>query len=403
MSKRRHDPLQPLADGFLAADLYGYQSLLSDDERAVVARVREFLEREVRPRANEFWERAESPMHLWPLIAELGITGLGISREGRPAASKLLTGWLGLEFSRVDPSTGTMFGVHNGLAMGSIALLGSTQQQQRWLPSMTACTTIGAFALSEPHGGSDVAGGLETTVRRDGDAWVINGSKRWIGNGTVADVVVVWAKDEDDEQVKGFLVETDTPGFEARTIEGKFALRAVQNADLTFEECRVPADHKLEHANSFADTSKVLRMTRGGVAWSAVGLMIGVYERVVQYVQERVQFGRPIGSFQLISDLVARMAADITACLGMAVRVAQLQDEGMFRDEQAAMCKSFCTARAREVVAWGREALGGNGILLEHDVIRFFADAEALYSYEGTSQINNLVVGRAVTGLSAFV
>ncbi len=403
MSKRHHEPVGPLREGFLAADLYGYQGVLTEQEGDVVRRVREFLEAEVRPRANEFWEATESPRHLIPRFADLDIAGLGYDIDDRPAMSKVLTGWIGLEFSRVDPSTSTMFSVHSGLAMGSIAILGSDEQKATWLPAMRRMDKIGAFGLSEPHGGSDVSGGMETTARRDGDDWILNGEKRWIGNGTFADVIVVWAKDEADGEVKGFLVEKDFPGFAASKIEGKYALRAVQNADLTFENCRVPASHKLEHANSFADTNKVLRLTRGGVSWAAVGLMIGAFERAVAYAQEREQFGKPIGSFQLISDLIARMAGNITASLGMAVRVAQLQDEGVYHDEQAALSKSFCTTRAREVVAWAREILGGNGILLENDVVRFFADAEALYSYEGTAQMNNLIVGRACTGLSAFV
>ncbi|UIJ34342.1 acyl-CoA dehydrogenase family protein [Allobranchiibius sp. GilTou73] len=403
MSDHKHEAVGPLRENFLASDLYGYQGLLTEQENDVVRRVRTFLEAEVRPRANEFWEAAESPRHLLPRLAELDVVGLGYDFEDRPAMSKVLTGWLGMEFARVDPSTGTMFGVHSGLTMGSISILGSQEQKARWLPAMRRMEKVGAFALSEPHGGSDVSGGLETTARRDGDDWIINGGKRWIGNGTFADVIVVYAKDEADDQVKGFLVEKEFEGFSASKIEGKYALRAVQNADLTFENCRVPAANKLEHANSFADTAKVLRLTRGGVAWSAVGLMLGAFERAVAYSQERVQFGKPIGSFQLISDLIARSAADITASLGMAVRVAQLQDAGVFHDEQAAMCKSFTTTRAREVVARSREILGGNGILLENDAVRYFADAEALYSYEGTSQMNNLIVGRACTGLSAFV
>ena len=398
-----HDPIPPLQEGYLQADMYGYQGVLSPVEREIVAKVREFLETEVRPRANEFWDATESPRHLLKRFAELDIVGLGYDFEDRPAASKVLSGWLGMEFARVDPSTGTMFGVHNGLAMGSISALGSEEQKAKWLPAMRRMEKVGAFGLSEPHGGSDVAGGMETTARLDGDEWVLNGAKRWIGNGTFADVVVVFAKDEADGEVKGFLVEKDFPGFSSAKIEGKYALRAVQNADLTFTDCRVPAANKLEHANSFADTAKVLRLTRGGVAWSAVGVMIGAFEKSVTYSQERVQFGKPIGSFQLISDLIARQAANLTASLGMALRVAQLQDDGIFHDEQAAMCKSYCTTRLRENVAWAREIYGGNGIVLENDVIRFFADAEALYSYEGTSQMNNLIVGRAFTGLSAFV
>ncbi len=398
-----HEPLAPLSPDYLAADLFGYQGILTEEEAKIVLKVREFLAAEVAPRANEFWEKAQSPVHLLPKIAELDITGLGYEFEDRKTARKVLTGWLGLEFSRVDPSTGTMFSVHSGLAMSSISILGSEKQRRRWLPPMRRMEKIGAFGLSEPHGGSDVSGGLETTARLDGDHWILNGSKRWIGNATFADLIIVFAKDEADDEVKGFVVEKEFEGFRAEKIEGKYSLRAVENADVYLEDCRVPAANKLENANSFADTAKVLRLTRGGVAWGAVGVMIGAYERAVAYSRERVQFGKPVASFQLISDLIARMAGNITACLGMAMRVSQLQDSGIHYDEHAALAKTYCTTRLREVVGWAREIMGGNGILLEHDVIRFFADAEALYSYEGTSQMNNLIVGRGVTGYSAFV
>jgi glutaryl-CoA dehydrogenase len=230
----------------------------------------------------------------------------------------------------------------------------------------------------------------------------LSGTKRWIGNGTFADVTVVWARDVADDQVKGFVVERGTPGLSATKIENKLALRTVQNADVVLDGCRVPAANHLEQANSFADTNRVLRQTRGGVAWSAVGCQLGAYERAVAYAAERVQFGRPIGHFQLVQDLLARMLGNVTASLAVVVRTAELQQEGRFRDEHAALAKSYCTSRLRETVAWARELLGGNGILLDHGVARFFADAEALYSYEGTREINALIVGRAITGKSAF-
>jgi glutaryl-CoA dehydrogenase len=286
--------------------------------------------------------------------------------------------------------------------MGSIYYCGSDEQRERWLPPMRTLELIGAFALTEPDHGSDVAGGLTTTAERDGAGWLLNGTKRWIGNGTFADVTVVWARDVADDQVKGFVVERGTPGLSATKIENKLALRTVQNADVVLDGCRVPAANHLEQANSFADTNRVLRQTRGGVAWSAVGCQLGAYERAVAYAAERVQFGRPIGHFQLVQDLLARMLGNVTASLAVVVRTAELQQEGRFRDEHAALAKSYCTSRLRETVAWARELLGGNGILLDHGVARFFADAEALYSYEGTREINALIVGRAITGKSAF-
>ncbi len=398
-------PAPPVSAGIpqLLGDFYGYEQLLPDADQEVLLRVREFVQREIAPIANDSWSRSEFPHHLIPKIAELGIVGIGYPRPDRPAASRLLTSFISLEFSRVDTSMATFFGVHNGLAMGSIVFCGSPEQQERWLPKMSTLETIGAFALTEPNGGSDVAGGLETTARRDGDTWVLNGAKRWIGNGTFADVVVVWARDTADDQVKGFVVEQGTPGFTATKMEGKLALRTVQNADITLTDCRVPEANRLQGANSFRDTGKVLRHTRGGVAWNSVGCMMGAYEAAVDYATTREQFGRPIGKFQMIQDHLAKMLGNITASLAMAVRVAQLQDADLCTDEQAALAKLFVTTRMRETVASGREIFGGNGVLLEYNVARFFNDAEALYSYEGTREINTLLVGRAITGLGAFV
>ena len=392
-----------MTDDLIPGDLYAYESLLSAEEREELAGIRAFLQTEVRPQVNEHWEAATFPMDLIPRFAEAGLVGRSYDTEGSPRGSRLFTGFIALETSRVDPSMATFLGVHNGLAMGSIVNLGSEEQRRRWLPGMLSLDTIGCFALTEPHGGSDVALGLETTARRDGDEWVIDGAKRWIGNGTFADLVVVFARDVADDSVKTFVVEKGTPGFTATKMEGKYALRTVQNADITFEGCRIPAENKLEGGNSFKDVNRVLKLTRGGVAWSAVGCQMGAFEAALTYAKEREQFGRPIAGFQLIQDLLARMAGNVTASLGMAVRVAQLQEEGIFRDDHAALAKSYVTSQARQTVAWARELLGGNGILLERDVVRFFNDAEALYSYEGTREINQLIVGRALTGISAFV
>jgi glutaryl-CoA dehydrogenase len=297
----------------------------------------------------------------------------------------------------------SFFGIHNGLAMGSIDLCGSPEQRERWLPAMGRMEKIGAFGLTEPHGGSDVARGLETTARREGDEWVIDGEKRWIGNGTFADLVVIWARDVSDDSVKGFVVEQDNPGMTTTKMENKIALRTVQNADIVLSGCRVPEADRLQEAHSFADTNKVLRRTRGGVAWGSTGTMMAAYELALAYSQEREQFGRPIAGFQLVQDLLVRMLGNITASLGMAVRLAEMQEAGEARDEHAALAKEYCTTRMRETVALAREVVGGNGVVLDYGVGKFFADAEALYSFEGTKQINTLVVGRAITGHSAFV
>jgi glutaryl-CoA dehydrogenase len=245
---------------------------------------------------------------------------------------------------------------------------------------------------------------MQTTAQRDGDSWILNGTKRWIGNATFADLVVIWARDAESGHVLGFVVEKGTPGFRPTKIENKMALRIVQNADIVLDGCRVSEANRLQRANGFKDTAKILRATRSGVAWQSVGVMFGAYEIALQYAKDREQFGRPIGSFQLVQDLLVKMLGNATASCGMMVRLAQLQDAGVYRDEQSSLAKAFCTTRMRETVGWARELLAGNGIVLDYNVGRFVADAEALYSYEGTREMQTLIVGRAVTGgLSAFV
>jgi glutaryl-CoA dehydrogenase len=308
-----------------------------------------------------------------------------------------------MELSRGDPSIATFFGVHGGLAMGTIYLCGSEEQKQRWLPPMARMELIGAFGLTEPQSGSDVARGLRTTCRRDGDGWVLNGHKKWIGNASFADLVIIWARDEETDRVLGFVVEKDTPGFTTVDLEDKIALRAVQNALITLDGVHVPEDNRLQEAHSFRETANVLRMTRASVAWSAVGCARGAYEHALAYAGERTQFGHPIVDFQLVQDLLVRMLGNITASATMCTRVSQLQDEGRLTDEHASLAKAFSTVRMRETVGWARELMGGNGILLENHVGRYVADAEAIYSYEGTREVNSLIVGRAVTGASAIV
>jgi glutaryl-CoA dehydrogenase len=387
----------------LPGDFFRYADELTDDERAVLGRVREFLAEEVAPVAQDHWTRAEFPHHLVPGFAALDIAALPYEDLHGPAARRLLIGFVSMEIAHTDPSMNSFFGIHNGLAMGSIDLCGSAEQRERWLPAMARMERLGAFGLTEPHGGSDVARGLETTARREGDTWVLDGEKRWIGNGTFADLVVVWARDVADDSVKGFVVQQDNPGMTTSKIENKVALRTVQNADIVLRGCRVPEADRLAGANSFADTNKVLRRTRGGVAWGSTGTMMAAYEIALAYAQEREQFGRPIAAFQLVQDLLVRMLGNITASLGMAVKLAHLQDTGQARDDHAALAKEYCTTRMRETVALAREVVGGNGVILDYGVAKFFADAEALYSFEGTRQINTLVVGRAITGHSAFV
>ncbi|TFV83375.1 acyl-CoA dehydrogenase family protein [Blastococcus sp. CT_GayMR16] len=387
----------------VTSDFYDLEALLDEDDRALLHRVRAFMDEKVQPIINDYWTRGKTPLELIPGLAELGIAGTQYSGYGCPGRSPLTDGMIAMELSRGDPSISTFMGVHGGLAMGTIYLCGSDAQKERWLPAMARMELIGAFGLTEPDAGSDVARGLRTTARRDGDTWVLNGQKKWIGNASFADLIMIWARDEETERVLGFVVEKDTPGFTAVDLEDKIALRAVQNALITLEDVRVPEENRLQEANSFRDTANVLRMTRAGVAWSAVGCSRGAYEHALRYAMDRTQFGKPIVEFQLVQDLLVRMLSNITASAALCARLSQLQGENRMTDEHASMAKAFSTVRMRETVGWARELMGGNGILLENNVGRFVADAEAIYSYEGTREVNTLIVGRAVTGKSAIV
>ncbi|MDT5201549.1 MAG: glutaryl-CoA dehydrogenase, partial [Mycobacterium sp.] len=282
-------------------------------------------------------------------------------------------------------------------------LCGNDEQKQRYLPDMARFDKIGAFGLTEPDVGSGASGGLKTTARQDGGSWILNGQKKWIGNATFGDLTVIWARDVADNQVKGFVVANDSPGFSTTKLEDKIALRIVQNAVITLKDVRVDETDRLANANSFRDTAEVLRMTRAGVAWMAVGCARGAYDNALAYAVSREQFGRPIAGFQLVQDLLVRMLGNITSSWALCARLSQLQDKGRAEDRHSSLAKAWCTVRMRETVGYARELLGGNGILLEHNVGRFVADAEAIYSYEGTREMNTLIVGRAITGLSAFV
>ena len=385
----------PYADG----DFFAFEQLLNGKEQDRLAEVREFLAREVKPIAVDFWNRGEFPMDLIPKLANIDL----VSPVRRQGYSNLFAGLVHAEVTRADASISTFMGVHDGLFTGSIEALASQEQKDAWLPDIYALKKIGAFGLTEPLGGSDVAGGTRTTARREGGSWILNGAKRWIGNATFSDWVVIYARDVDDNQVKGFLVDTTLEGFSATKIENKIALRTVQNADITLDNVLVPDFFKLAHANSFRDVNKVLKVTRLGVAWQAVGQQLAAFDVTRRYAVERHQFGRPLASFQLVQSQLVQILGNAVSSMGMMVRLSQLEDAGQARDEQSALAKAFTTARMRESVAIGRSILGGNGIVTDFEMAKIFADAEAIYSYEGTHEINTLVTGRAITGISAIV
>jgi len=385
------------------SDFYELVETLPAEELAVVKQVRGFMETKVAPIITKYWIDDAFPFELLPAFKELNIGGVGLEGYGCRGGSGLLAGLVAMEIARVDSSIATFFGVHSGLAMSSIYFGGSEEQKQKWLPPMARWEKIGCFGLTEPLVGSGAAGGLTTTAKREGATWIINGQKKWIGNAPWCDVSIIWARDLADNQVKGFIVENkSTPGFRVEKIQNKIALKVVQNGHITMENCRVAEENRLQGDKSWRDTAKVLRGTRYFVSWEATGCAMGAYENALKYAQERLQFGKPIGSFQLVQDLLAKMIANITASQCLVVRLAQLEAEGKMTDAHAALSKAFCTAKCRETVAWAREVCGGNGIAADYNVGRFFADAEALYTYEGTYQVQNLIIGKAITGLSAF-
>jgi glutaryl-CoA dehydrogenase len=382
-------------------DFFRIADQLTAEERGYWRTTRDFVDDEVLPVINDYWERAEFPRPLVEKLGKLGIVGDGIEGYGCPPMSPIATGLIHMELNRGDGSIGTFVGVQAGLAMQSIAMLGSEEQKEQWLPQMAQLNKIGAFALTEPTHGSDSVA-LETTARRDGDTWTINGAKKWIGNGSIADVIVVWARDVADRQVKGFLVEQSTPGYVARKMEGKGSLRSVWQAEIELTDVQVDEVNRLPGANTFKDTGRVLAGTRNAVAWGALGHATAAYEIAAQYCGERTQFGKPLVSFQIVQDKLVKMLAEVCSMQLYCLRLGRLIEEGSLTDTIAAIAKMNNTRKARQVVSEARDLLGGNGILLDFHVIRHMADIEALHTYEGTETIQTLIVGRDITGVGAF-
>jgi glutaryl-CoA dehydrogenase len=379
------------------ADLMYVVDLLSEDERVRYTQVREFLQSRVRQASIDYWNREEFP---FGLLAEMGKYGLGgMQTDG---TSKLFKGLMYAEVARADVSLSALVGIHNELIVGMISDLGSEEQKRRWLPGLTAFTQLGAFALTEPEHGSDIAGGLETTARLDGGEWVISGAKRWIGAGTIADFALVWARDVADGRIKGFIVETDRPGYTASKISNKIGLRLMQNADIVLDEVRMPADNLLPGATDFAAANSLLRDSRAWVGWQAAGIQLASFDIARSYALERRQFGRELARFQLIQQQLSEIIGNATASLALMVELARIQEAGKLEMAQAAMAKATTTRLARSSVAMGRSMLGGNGVSSDFEMGKLFGDAEILYTYEGSYEINSLIVGRAVTGKSAF-
>jgi glutaryl-CoA dehydrogenase len=385
----------------LGTDYFLIRDQLSADELEYLERTRRFVEDEVLPVIADYWERAEFPIELARRLGQLGLIGDGIEGYGCPPMSPLAAGLIHMELNRGDGSLGVFCGVQGGLAMRSIAALGSEEQKRRWLPEMARCEALGAFALTEPEHGSDSVA-LETSARRDGEQWVINGSKRWIGNGSIADLVVLWARDAEDGRVKGFLVERGAPGYRAQKIERKGSVRAVWQAQIELDDVRVPESNRLPGANGFKDTARILVGTRNVCAFAALGHAVAAYDAALSYCRRREQFGRPLIGFQIVQDRLARMLAEVTAMQLYCLQLGRLVERQKLRDTIAGLAKMNNTTRAREVIAEARDLLGGNGILHDYHVIRHMADIEAIHTFEGTATIQALIVGRDITGVSAF-
>ncbi|MHA7154635.1 acyl-CoA dehydrogenase family protein [Arthrobacter sp. TMN-50] len=380
-----------------SADFMGFESLLSAAERAKLDDVRDFLVKEVAPSAEDWWNSAEFPIEVLPRLA-----ALNLSTPVQQGYSYLFSGMVIAEMTRVDTSLATFFMVHHDLFVEALHEFGSENQKARLLQDAMDLRITGAFALTEPLHGSDVAGGLSTTATRDGNTWVLNGAKRWIGNGTFCDYMLLWARDTADGSIRGFILDATLHGVTRTRIENKIALRTVQNADVLLDNVRVPEADRFAGISTFADTRRLLRGSRILVGWQAVGQQFAAFDVARQYAVDRHQFGRPIGGFQLVQEQLVRMLGNTTASLAMMARVAQLQADGGGDMPQAALAKAYTTARMRETVALGRGILGGNGITTDFRMAKIFADAEAIYTYEGSYEINTLIVGRAITGLSAI-
>nr|WP_229231412.1 acyl-CoA dehydrogenase family protein [Corynebacterium cyclohexanicum] len=391
------------------ADWYDAESLLTPDERRVLGRLRDFLETAVKPLVGDYWERGEFPYEIAQPLIDLDImepaelTGAAGGRGTRPARG-IYQGFRIFELARTDASIATFYTAQAGLFRTAIRVGASEEQKREWMPKVIDFTLKGVFSLTEPEHGSDIAGGLAATARREPgtDTWILDGEKRWIGGAFTADVLAVFARDVADGQVKAFLVPREAPGVTLEKIHRKTALRMMQNAHITLDGVRVTEADRLHNVNSFKDVAAMLRAMRSDVAWIATGIQAGAFEAALRYVREREQFGRQLGSFQLVQEKLARMLGNLTSSLSLVVRLTEQQEAGVYRDQDSALAKMQTSLLMRETVALAREVVGGNGITLDTDVARFHADAEAVYSYEGTHEINALIIGRALTGHSAF-
>eukprot|EP00245_Coleochaete_scutata_P003418 TRINITY_DN15035_c0_g1_i1.p1 TRINITY_DN15035_c0_g1~~TRINITY_DN15035_c0_g1_i1.p1 ORF type:complete len:447 (+),score=75.88 TRINITY_DN15035_c0_g1_i1:112-1452(+) len=383
------------------SDYFKLDEFLSEEERAVRHKVRQFMEGEVAPVMAGYWERAEFPHVLLPKFAQLKVAGTSIKGYGCPGLTMLGGAMVVFETARVDASCSTFIMVHSCLCMLSIALLGSEEQKQKHLPRLAGLDDVGAWALTEPDYGSD-ASSLDTTAVKVPGGWRLNGQKRWIGNATFADIIIIFARNTTTNQINGFIVKKSNPGYSATKIENKIGLRMVQNADIVLKDAFVPDEDRLPGVDSFQDTNKVLAISRIMVAWQPIGIAAGVYDMCARYLKERRQFGAPLAALQINQEKLVRILGNVQAMTLMGWRLVKLYEDGRMTSGQASIAKSWNTLRTRECVSLARELLGGNGILSDFLVAKAFCDLEPIYTYEGTYEVNALVTGREVTGISGI-
>ena len=382
-------------------DFINASSLLSDEEKEVRSRVRDFVDREVIPAAADYWDRAEFPFDLLPGLGGLGLMGGTFSEEyGCAGWNNVAYGLAIAELARGSGSLATFLHVQSGLAMTAIHELGSEEQKQRWLPGMAKCEKVGCFGLTEPEAGSDPGSLTTTAVERDG-GYVLDGEKKWIGNASFSDVAVIWAR-TDDGKLSGFLVEGDNPGFQPEVLPRKASQRAAWQTHIRLEGCHVPEDARLPGARGLGSTLSVLTHSRYGVGWDGLGQAMDCYEVALAYAKEREQFGQPIASYQLVQQKLVEMVNEISLSQLLSIHVGRLKDAGRLDPATVSMFKMNNVSKARQTAATAREVLGGNGILLDYRVMEHMADIEGVYTYEGTNDVNTLIVGQAITGHRAF-
>lgn len=385
---------------FKSVDYYELDDWLTDEEKMIRQSVRDYVDENLMPIIEEAYMEAKFPSHIIPGLGELGVLGCTLEGYGCAGLSSMAYGLICQELERGDSGLRSFASVQSSLVMYPIHTFGSEEQKQKWLPLLASGKAIGCFGLTEPDFGSN-PNGMLTRAKKDGDHYILNGAKMWITNGTVADVAVVWAKTEDDV-VTGFLVEKGTPGFSAPEIKNKHSLRASITSELVFEDCRIPAENMLPNSKGIKHALMCLNQARYGITWGVIGAAMDCYETALEYSKTRIQFGKPIASFQMVQDKLVWMLNEITKAQLLSFRLGKLKDEGKMKPQHVSLAKMNNVKMAREVAMTAREILGANGVAAEYPVMRHMNNIESVFTYEGTHDIHILTVGKDITGINAF-